>query len=365
MAPSQTPPDPSTFIAYSHAAAGHDGVRSDPTGAIVIKPCTTAEVTFYESAVAHPAFQKYMPTFMGTLTLNENQGLSTTTIAVPKILDGLQKVDAAGWVPSQGKKLETRLSIVLENVTAGFKRPNVIDLKLGARLWDDNAPTMKKRKLDEISDATTSRSLGFRIAGMKVHRPEKLEGRCPEHAVVEDDGYLSYGKSYGRGFNAENVHEAFVEFFGGKKTLRKPGRTRHVAQRLAREVRNFVSVLEKEESRMYSASILLVFEGDEEAMETALEEEKPTGATGVAGPGKEIEEDEDSAEDDDDHKSKVYDMRLIDFAHAQWTPGQGPDENALQGIRSVLTILEQLAADDDVYKPKEHTVSENPTDIPL
>jgi len=36
--------------------------------------------------------------------------------------------------------------------------------------------------------------------------------------------------------------------------------------------------------------------------------------------------------------------KLIDFAHASWTPGQGPDENALQGVRNVLSILTDLSA---------------------
>ncbi len=291
-----------------------------------------------------------MPTFMGTLSLNDNHELSTNTILAPVKADGLHKGDAAGWVPSGGKKLDTGLSIVLENVTAGFKRPSVIDLKLGARLWDDRAPEAKRRRLDEVSDATTSRSLGFRIAGMKVHRPEgkaKPGARFQEHIEVKDDGYLSYDKYYGRGFSAENVGEAFMEFLGGEETLNKSGRTGHIAMRLAKEVRNLVSVLEKEESRMYSASILMVYEGDEEAMQAALEEEKRK-ATTTANSRNEDEEDEDSEEDDDDdeQKSKVYDMRLIDFAHAVWTSGQGPDKNALKGVRSVLRILEQLAAGD-------------------
>src|ERR1700743_3592671 len=45
-----------------------EGVLSDPEGLLVVKPCTQAEVSFYESAVAqHPSFVQYMPTFMGTL----------------------------------------------------------------------------------------------------------------------------------------------------------------------------------------------------------------------------------------------------------------------------------------------------------
>jgi inositol-polyphosphate multikinase len=359
-------PDPSTFIAYSHAAAGHEGVRSDPTGAILIKPCTAAEVAFYESAADHPDVQVYMPVFMGTLALNENQEKASAIIPAPMIPNGLKNGAAAAWVPSGGKKINTGLSIVLENVTAGFKRPNVIDLKLGARLWNDDAPEAKRRKLDETSKVTTSGSLGFRIAGMKVYQPDgkgKAEDGAEEHVEAEEDGYKSYDKYYGRGLTADNVHVAFEKFFGGEETLKKHGRTRSVAKRLAREVRNVAEVLEKTESRMYSASILMVYEGDEEAIEAALDEEKRRGAMRRANPGpengevKDGEEDEqdddevegeDEDEDEDELRPKVSDMRLIDFAHAQWTPGQGPDINALQGVRAVLKILERLTDEHNI-----------------
>ena len=42
---------------------------------------------------------------------------------------------------------------------------------------------------------------------------------------------------------------------------------------------------------------------------------------------------------------KVHDFRLIDFAHASWTPGQGPDENTLVGIRNLIKIMEELAGE--------------------
>ena len=39
----------------------------------------------------------------------------------------------------------------------------------------------------------------------------------------------------------------------------------------------------------------------------------------------------------------IYSLKLIDFAHAEFTPGQGPDENALHGVRSLIRIFEELA----------------------
>ncbi|KAK5019215.1 hypothetical protein LTR16_012705, partial [Cryomyces antarcticus] len=55
-----------------------------------------------------------------------------------------------------------------------------------------------------------------------------------------------------------------------------------------------------------------------------------------------LDEDDDDDEDDedvDDALPKLSVTKLIDFAHAKWTPGLGPDENVLQGVRSIRKIL--------------------------
>ena len=279
----------------------------------------------------------------------------------------------ASWRPSGGKKLQTGLAVVLENVTAGFTRPNVLDVKLGKRLWADDAPQSKRAKLDSQSKETTSGSLGFRIAGMRVwidgtETVTAADKAVPELNVEVRDGYKCYDKSYGRAFTADNVKDAFVTFLGGntEKEDGKPRLSRKNAQtinnRFIRELESLQFVLENTESRMYSASVLMVYEGDEAALEVALEEERRKDeeekrkqqehaqngtASDTADEKDNDDEDEDEdaeMEDDDDDwvEPKVHEMRLIDFAHAQFTPGLGQDENALQGVRSVLKVLKEL-----------------------
>jgi 1D-myo-inositol-tetrakisphosphate 5-kinase/inositol-polyphosphate multikinase len=53
--------------------------------------------------------------------------------------------------------------------------------------------------------------------------------------------------------------------------------------------------------------------------------------------------DDDDLDDDDMNFPRVYSLKLIDFAHAQWTPGQGPDENNLKGVRSLIRIFDELS----------------------
>lgn len=307
--------------------------------------------------------------------------------------------DEASWTPSGGKKLETGISIVLENIADGFKRPNVLDIKLGARLWADDAPPAKRAKLDAVSRETTSSTLGFRITGMKVWvgdgaaEPTEFtnpyltrhEGReRPQGEVVEKNGYRRYDKWYGRTFTADNVKEGLRTFLAGAK-MGKVDRSKLIASRLVEELRAVRHVLETEEIRMYSSSVLIIYEGDPDALEAALEEETKRKERKPEEAGKEEEEEDEDAggilipgltpgsslpvsagdgpvniqidpqtigeigdiEDDEEDEPviKVHDLRLIDFAHARWTPGQGPDENVLMGVRNLLRIMEELSRD--------------------
>ncbi|KAI9705480.1 MAG: hypothetical protein M1836_006235 [Candelina mexicana] len=315
------------LIAFDHAAAGHDGVLSDASGALVIKPCTAAEVAFYEASAAHPDFAAYMPTFMGTLSLSSQSDPTAASI----------KTSNPG--PAHGKKIDTGLSIVLENVAAGFSKPNVLDIKLGARLWDENAKPEKRQRLDKVASETTSKSLGFRIAGMKTWQGNTASGSNG----IDKDGYRNFDKMYGRRFTADNVREAFEEFL----FVENAGITRSVGitlvRRLLQEIKALENVVAGQESRMVSASILYVYEGDCKALAEALDEERRLGTgkhhSKIGGDRDEEEKDDD---EDEDTRLKVDAVKLIDFAHATWTPRLGPDENSLQGIRSVARVLQNF-----------------------
>ncbi|OJD22886.1 hypothetical protein ACJ73_05764 [Blastomyces percursus] len=437
------------FVAFGHAAAGHDGVLCNPSGSLIAKPCTLQEIEFYESSLHHPGFQQFMPQFIGTLSnptpadvleiptsesrtslltaavdpsatlssgadtpLTPELGRKSNLVTVPVALASHK--EPAQWFPSQGQKINSSVSIVLENVTVGFKRPSVLDVKLGARLWADDAAPAKRARLDQVSLETTSSVLGFRIAGMKIwvdenaEKEEKVLGTTQtkshdtiksKQIVVETvDGYRRYDKWYGRSFNVDNVKEGFETFLAGAKEG-KVDRSKLIAKRIAERLRAMQAVLEAEESRMYSASVLIVYEGDPEALEEALvreasaetqgnngnkldggpdseakyEIEVPEGSStlqivdmkvdgeAITQGGIKLEinsnnlgeidfdidgvEGEDADEDADEIPHKVQDIRFIDFAHATWTPGQGPDENTLLGIRSLVRMMDELAED--------------------
>lgn len=329
--PSEQTIDPSTLKSYSNAAAGHDGVLSDESGEMVVKPCVQAEVDFYQTTLAeHPDFAELMPTFMGTLTLGAPEQVTEQQVAQ---LGG----DATAEQDEKdkrlhGAKIATQTAIVLENLTSGFQQPNVLDLKLGARLYADGTEPEKAARLDKVASETTSGSLNFRIAGMKVWNGKEFE---------------TYDKFYGRNFSAENVNNGFETFFA---SLFTPGVKKEQAVQLLETILADITkarhILERNESRMYSASVLIVYEGDGEALGPIMNGEKKKPRMEEKAPT-ELEVQKSEAEEEEEEEEgppPAFKVKLIDFAHAQWTRGKGKDENMIKGLKSIENQMDALIA---------------------
>ncbi|KAF4631927.1 hypothetical protein G7Y89_g6213 [Cudoniella acicularis] len=334
----KTLPAPADLVQYQHAVAGHDGTLCDVDGELFIKPCTPAEIVFYESSIAsHPEFAEYMPTFLGTLTLDEQQNGQTIEEAGAALI--AKHTIPEVIVPTKsGRKITTNQAVVLENAAHGFVKPNILDVKLGVRLWADDAQPEKKTRFDKITEETTHKHLGFRIAGMRVWQGHGAKGED-----IDADGYKIFDKNYGRfSLSKDNVHEAFKHFIFAESAGINDELARLVAQAFHTDVSRIQEVLEGQESRMFSASLLFVFEGDGRALRSAMEEASRSPATLVNGDTNGSSDEEDELETPG---PKIYSVNVIDFAHAEWTPGIGPDENVLLGVRSVANILQTLSID--------------------
>ena len=316
-----------------------------------MKPCTQPEIDFYQTTSAHPDFAYYIPEFWGLLSLSQDVAVAAAAV------ERASTVNSHSRVPSQvnamamsalqqggrhsGKKILAESQIVMENVTAGLRKPNVLDVKLGVRLWADDAPLAKRQRLEDVAATTTSQPLGFRIAGMQTWMGPNSAGQDG----VGLDGYKRYGKDYGRSFNVDTVWKGFEDFF----FVESAGITRRLGKRVIKrfleDLQGLRDVLERKESRMYSSSLLFVYEGDgpglEEDFAVVGMQPIPLGSSFEDAGGESSDEPTDGEEDC--QLPKVQAVKMIDFAHAAWTPGQGPDENVLHGIRSVIKILEELA----------------------
>ena len=249
---------------------------------MIVKPCTAPEVAFYETALQHPGFARWMPTFFGTLNLSgQGEGQGEGAAAAAAVTAAATAATAA---VVDGKPAHDRLSsLVLQNAAYGFEKPCVLDVKLGARLWDDDAPQQKRARLDAVSDQTTSRSLGMRVAGMKVWKGAGA-------------GHRTYDKLYGRSFTADSVGDALGEFFASEISA---DQTALVAARFLEKVRMVRQQLESQESRMYSASLLFVYEGDGKALARAVEARKAKDEQRDGHHDSDNDEDRDGDNDED------------------------------------------------------------------
>lgn len=98
-------------------------------------------------------------------------------------------------------------------------------------------------------------------------------------------------------------------------------------------------VLAALELRLVGASLLILYESDaaraEEGLNWMLDDDD----------GDEDDGSEDSDSEDDSKKpGPPCDVRLIDFAHTRFVPGQGRDEGVLLGINTVLALLDERIA---------------------
>lgn len=314
--------DASALKAFENAAAGHDGVMSDPTGELLIKPCTQAEIDFYQQTlVDHPELSELMPTFMGTLQLGAPAQAVDATAAH-------ETLEAAKDQRLHGAKLTTQTAIVLENMEHGFNKPNVLDLKLGSRLYADDTAPEKAARLDKVASETTSGSLNFRIAGMKVWNGQTFD---------------VYDKFYGRKFNAEDIKDGFATFFSGLTTGLRSDEAAELLETVEAEVAKARQLLERRESRMYSASILIVYEGDTAALDQMMGGQPKTPRLQEKAPTLgEVKKSEEEEEDEENEAPTAYKVKMIDFAHAAWTPGQGKDENVIVGLKNVEKQMDML-----------------------
>ena len=106
-------------------------------------------------------------------------------------------------------------------------------------------------------------------------------------------------------------------------------------QRLIADTEAIHAMLSSHESRMYSASILFVYEGDAEALEIGIQAEAREEV---------VIKDSDCDDDDDEETIPQYisKTKLIDFAHATFRDGHGADHNVLKGVQKVLEHLKML-----------------------
>ncbi|KIP03382.1 hypothetical protein PHLGIDRAFT_94879 [Phlebiopsis gigantea 11061_1 CR5-6] len=304
-------------------------------GSVIFKPALPAEVNFYQSVLSNPELEPlrpYIPRFYGTLRL-EGQADQEQSI------DGIiaLKPGSAEAISDDEKD-----SIVLENLSCTFSKPNVLDIKLGTILYDESASEEKRARMEKTARETTSLETGVRLTGFSVY---DLAKNAPVVAP----------KSYGKSIKAAQLPEGVARFFpvahSTSQLLQVPSNSAAgtglppdvllpILESLRDDISEIREALSNAQLRMVGASLLVVYEAD---VERARE-----GVKFWLSEDGEVDEDEgdegDEGDEDEGEGSKKpgipYNVKLIDFAHTRLVPGQGPDEGVLLGLSTVLRLLD-------------------------
>ena len=205
---------------------------------------------------------------------------------------------------------------MLEDVTARFRRPSVMDVKLGTRTFGADASAAKAAA--EALKYPPQAEFGFRITGMRVYEGEHVAGDAAGAAGA--GAYRVLERAFGLGLRSRAALVAgFSEFLRDARRGRVRTELVPPLLRRLREVEQFLEA--PREFRFIGSSLLLVYEGAGEA---------GNGCKGGEG-GKGGGEWEQAA--------ASIDVRLIDFANAVWG-ADARDDGVLLGLRSVMQALE-------------------------
>jgi 1D-myo-inositol-tetrakisphosphate 5-kinase/inositol-polyphosphate multikinase len=157
---------------------GHPGVSTSEDGSLLIKPALAHEVSFYQYLTSDPtlaSLRPFIPKFYGILKFEG------------KVEDG--KLQTAHEPPTGEKDkcirfgrrqeivrlfITTIHSIVLENLSHRFLKPNILDIKLGTVLYEEDASEDKKARMIRTAKATTSFETGVRLTGFQVSNIQRL-----------------------------------------------------------------------------------------------------------------------------------------------------------------------------------------------
>ena len=162
---------PTTALAAQ--VGGHAGVQITEDGSLLLKPALAAEVAFYQ-LVRDGANASTVPT----------SGLSLLLPWIPKFIgllslegriedadDGDEPSGSAHQiVPATGTNAPKQ-TLVLDNLTHGFTKPCILDVKLGTVLYGEDASPEKKQRMIRTAEQTTSLTTGVRLTGFQVSCP--------------------------------------------------------------------------------------------------------------------------------------------------------------------------------------------------
>lgn len=274
IAPPMSPKSPRKIIMsapdlFPHQVGGHHIIIRHPTRPdCILKSYFPKEDLFYRIAQNHHQLASSISTYHGRINLKEYGDC-----------------------------------IILEDLTYRMEEPCILDVKIGRRLYDDDATPEKSERMRRKAASSTSSSLGFRISGMRSLDP--LDG----HVVIRL-------KRCVRGISTDELTPMMSAFFS---RLEREDAYWLVDQ-FIEQLRRIEEAVRETQSYLYASSILFLY--------------------------------------DSENPREKWDCRMIDFVHSHiglgeeggggggndfiMSKGSGYDRNYLDGLKNLIDFIQRL-----------------------
>lgn len=184
--------------------------------------------------------------------------------------------------------------LVLENLTEGFLKPCVMDVKIGSKTYGPDATEAKKMQ-EDAKYTGTKQPFGFSVLGIISHN---------------EQGFKRLTKAFGRHLSDDNIDEVLHNFLRVEQKYSKL-----IAKCFLEKLEGFLVFFSSQTLyHIYASSLLFVY-------------------------------DFDSLEKENFHLKNPVRLKLIDFAHV--FPGNGElDSNFLFGLQNITELFRKYVAED-------------------
>ncbi|GAB1313609.1 inositol polyphosphate kinase kcs1 [Madurella fahalii] len=275
----------------------------------------------------------------------EDQHAAATTSAGPPALPGPGPDPGFSKIPRpvNPKEAQTQRDsrveyfLLLEDLTAGMKRPCIMDLKMGTRQYGVDANPKKQTSQQGKCAKTTSRELGVRVCGLQVWD-------------VKTQSYVFKDKYYGRELKKGHEFQAALTRFL-YDGVDPASILRHIPTVLQKLDELEVIIERLRGYRFYAASLLMFYDGDDSA--------EPAGASGGAvidDSTTDFATDTEEAPRRTRRSRREIDFKMADFANCvtggdlsdRPCPPKHPDEpdrGFLRGLKSLRRYFLKIQRD--------------------